>query len=252
MTIAWGFVICGIGISAIGTYEFSSTAVNMTIGLGCGMAFGILTGLFAHKLILQNREYHADEMAYHSLWSLINVGLWKIESEFMRFLVTSVAVTVIMGIAMPLPLPMGACCGIVMGNHLAIQMGHWKRPQPGAPSVPSTPVRRSHDGSRRQDHAQAAEFPPNFKSGGPFLEIYKAYGQLSVAQPGASSRQNHKNDHRSHHLPNVVEPTVGPPPRPTVPPFSLEGSKMGFRPRSSSFSSPTRREAIKRLKESLP
>ncbi len=148
--LAWAVVVVGIGITGMGTYSFSATTLSLTIGLGCGCGAGVLAGIFTHRFLLHKEPYETDDQSWHSLWGVISEGIWKLDPISVRPLVIAVAVSVILGVALPFPTAVGVVCGLLIGNHLAICIGHWNgkpkptldvRPEGRAPAAPSRAMR---------------------------------------------------------------------------------------------------------------
>lgn len=109
-----------------------------------------ISGIFTHRFLLHKEPYETDDQSWHSLWGVISEGIWKLDPISVRPLVIAVAVSVILGVALPFPTAVGVVCGLLIGNHLAICIGHWNgkpkptldvRPEGRAPAAPSRAMR---------------------------------------------------------------------------------------------------------------
>lgn len=104
--LAWAVIITCTGL----LYGFEGVALPLTIGLGCGIAFGIIAG------ILSVKSY--DSEGKYTLWNLLNQGIQGLDENGTRQIVSTVAVTVILAASVVFPYVMGA----VFGLFIALQM----------------------------------------------------------------------------------------------------------------------------------
>ncbi|HEY4832119.1 MAG TPA: hypothetical protein VIH61_06115, partial [Waddliaceae bacterium] len=109
---AWGVIITCTGLM----YGFEGVALPLTIGLGCGLLFGIITGILTVKVPF-------DETGQTTLWNLLNEGIERLDANATRPIVLAVAVTVALAAAVAFPYVMGAVFGIFIGNQLATKAG---------------------------------------------------------------------------------------------------------------------------------
>jgi hypothetical protein len=108
---AWMVIITCTGLM----YGFKAVALPLTIGLGCGLIFGVITGILAVEVF--------DPEGKITLWNLLNQVIEKLDPNGTRQIVLSVAVTVLLAASIVFPYVMGAVFGIFAGNQMATKAG---------------------------------------------------------------------------------------------------------------------------------
>lgn len=116
---AWGLIVTCTGLM----YGFEAVALPLTIGLSGGLAAGIISGILTVKL---NSKF--------TLWQGLNSILNPLDSNT-RQVVFSVAVTVLLAAAVVFPYVIGAGFGILIGNQLAVQVGHFDPENEAQPKI---------------------------------------------------------------------------------------------------------------------
>lgn len=107
---AWAVIVCCFGA----LYGFDIVALPLTIGLGCGLGFGMLIGVVTANAF--------DKQGKYTAWNGINYFLEKLDANGTRQLVLALAVTVVLAIATRFPYGGGAGIGIIAGNQLAVKI----------------------------------------------------------------------------------------------------------------------------------
>ncbi len=115
-TVAWGIIFAGVGLM----YGFKATAIPLSIGMGCGSAFGVLLGILSVTVF----DSLAKEKGNNTLWCLINKGFNSLDSNGTRAILVSVCVTVVMAASVVFPYVLGIIFGIIVGNHLATKISY--------------------------------------------------------------------------------------------------------------------------------
>jgi hypothetical protein len=109
--LAWGVVVTCTGLM----YGFQAVALPLTIGLACGLAFGVITAI----LILKAH----DPTGNSTFWNWLNHGIENLDANGTRQIVLAVAVTVLLAASVVFPYVLGAVIGIFIGNQLASKVG---------------------------------------------------------------------------------------------------------------------------------
>lgn len=108
--LAWAVIITCTGL----LYGFQGVALPLTIGLACGIAFGIIAG------ILSVKSY--DTEGKYTLWNLLNHGIQGLDENGTRQIVSTVAVTVILAASVVFPYVMGAVFGILIALQMTVKI----------------------------------------------------------------------------------------------------------------------------------
>lgn len=108
--LAWAVIITCTGL----LYGFEGVALPLTIGLGCGVAFGIIAGILAVK------SY--DTEGKYTLWNLLNQGIQGLDENGTRQIVSTVAVTVILAASVVFPYVMGALFGLFIALQMTVKI----------------------------------------------------------------------------------------------------------------------------------
>ena len=116
--VAWGLIVTCTGL----LYGFKAVALPLTIGIGCGLAFGVIVGILTTKSF--------DKKGKYSLWNILDGLINRVKDPGTRQIVSSVAVTVILAAAVVFPHALGAIFGILIANQLAVQACIFKPPPP--------------------------------------------------------------------------------------------------------------------------
>lgn len=112
-TLAWAIIVSGMGMM----YGFKVTAIPLTIGIGCGAAFGVLTGILTACVFDKKNSRPTN-----TLWGFLNRAFNSLDANGTRAIVVSVCVTVVLAAAVVFPYALGAIFGIIIGNHLATKI----------------------------------------------------------------------------------------------------------------------------------
>lgn len=107
---AWGTIIACTGLM----YGFQAVSLPLTIGMGCGVAFGLITGILTVKVFPSGRV---------TPWNLLNNGIGQLDPNGTRQIVLSVAVTVVLAASVVFPYVLGALFGIFIGIQIATKIG---------------------------------------------------------------------------------------------------------------------------------
>ncbi len=108
--LAWAVIITCTGL----LYGFQGVALPLTIGLGCGTAFGVIAG------ILSVKSY--DTEGKYTLWNLLNQGIQGLDENGTRQIVSTVAVTVILAASVVFPHVMGAVFGLLIALQVTVKI----------------------------------------------------------------------------------------------------------------------------------
>lgn len=153
--IAWGITITFAGL----IYGFDTVALPLTIGAGCGLGFGALTGvataaIVVHKnkiaagLVAQNRaaasteqslesdgitvepsppsSEHTDapvlDINHYTVWGLLNSAIEWLDHNGSRQIMMPIIVTVILAGAVAFPYVVGGIIAAIIANHVAAKI----------------------------------------------------------------------------------------------------------------------------------
>lgn len=108
---AWGVIITCTGL----LYGFQAVALPLTIGLGCGAAFGVIAGILSVNSF--------DPQGKYTLWNLLNQGIDGLDQNGTRQIVLAVAVTVLLAASVVFPYVMGAVFGLFIALQVAVKIG---------------------------------------------------------------------------------------------------------------------------------
>jgi hypothetical protein len=108
--LAWAVIVTCTGL----LYGFQGVALPLTIGLGCGIAFGIIAGILSVKSYDTNGKY--------TLWNLLNQGIQGLDENGTRQIVSTVAVTVILAASVVFPYVMGGLFGLLIALQMTVKI----------------------------------------------------------------------------------------------------------------------------------
>lgn len=108
---AWGVITVTVGLM----YGFEAVAIPLTIGLFCGIAFGIVAGILAVNSF--------DKTGEHSPWNYLNKGIQQLDMYGTRQIVLAAVVSALLAASTVYPYLMGAVFGILIGYQIAIKAG---------------------------------------------------------------------------------------------------------------------------------
>lgn len=114
--VAWAVVIICSGI----IYGFEAVALPLIIGLGCGLAFGGITGILTVKIFDDNDSAQGRNTAWDALNHYL---LHRLPSAGVKTILLSLSVTVLLAAAVVYPYALGAIFGLVVGNHAITIIG---------------------------------------------------------------------------------------------------------------------------------
>ena len=129
--IAWAVIISFVGM----LYGFSATAEPLAIGLGCGAAFGALLGITTSLITHKTSYNHGLEKNKdkNTLYAMMVYSLWE-QDDGTKALLTTVAVTVVFAAIAVFPLEVGVFMGVLVGNHVIVQLIYYDKNKPVAPN----------------------------------------------------------------------------------------------------------------------
>ncbi len=110
--IAWGVILCSIGL----LHGFKTTTIPFSIGMGAGMGLGLLGGFICASVFRMK----------NSLGGRATGRAMKHLDFTTRALALSILVTIYIIAATRLPHVIGAVTGVVIGDHLAVR-AYWGR-----------------------------------------------------------------------------------------------------------------------------
>lgn len=113
--IAWSVIVSGVGL----IYGFQATAIPLMIGLGCGVAFGMLLGILTVSVWDRSNRWDGQ----NTIWNFLNEKLSSLDNGT-RAIVISVCVTVVLAVTVVFPYVAGGVLGIIIGNHLTTKIGY--------------------------------------------------------------------------------------------------------------------------------
>lgn len=108
---AWGVITVTIGAM----YGFEAVSIPLTIGLLCGIGFGVVAGVLAVNSF--------DKTGEHSPWNYLNKGIQQLDMYGTRQIVLAAVVTALLAASTVYPYLMGAVFGILIGYQIAIKAG---------------------------------------------------------------------------------------------------------------------------------
>lgn len=144
--IAWGAIFSFLG----GLYGFQAVAIPCAIGIGCGMGCGIFIGIVTVAFLDDENKCPN----HNTFIKIINSALYT--DTWTYYLITTVAVTAVAAAMIQYPTAVGALCGLLMGNQVAVQVGHGGKVGAVKPAGPIdiTEIERRMDEQGELIHSQ--------------------------------------------------------------------------------------------------
>ncbi len=129
---AWGIIITCTGLM----YGFEAVALPLTIGITCGLFFGVLMGVIVVKVL--------DPSGTKTPWNFLNEMIEKLDANGTKQIVLAVAVTVILAAAVVFPYVIGAVLGFMVGFQFAAKAGA-DQPEKDTPQQESPEMKEIRD-----------------------------------------------------------------------------------------------------------
>ncbi len=106
--VAVGVITGGMGLM----YGFKAVALQVTIGIGGGLCFGVIVGILSYHVLKTEK----------SVWGHIKIGIDYLDEWGVRPFVIAVAVTVLLATSLKFPYVMGGVFGTVVGNDIIFKI----------------------------------------------------------------------------------------------------------------------------------